>query len=148
MDIYDITFITSTLWIGPFWVAMLLNPEKEKTKALMKGPWFFIGPILIWLGIMLSDPKSLITILSNPNSSNGFIEGLAAGLSTKAGMSATWAHVVAGDIFVTRWIWKRSLKFGAHPWVTRFSVFFGVMLMPIGLIIHAIFTRKKSNSSK
>ena len=107
MDIYDITFITSTLWIGPFWVAMLLNPEKEKTKILMKGPWFFIGPILIWMGIMLSDPKSLINILSNPSSSNGFIEGLAAGLSTKAGMSATWAHVVAGDIFVTRWIWQR-----------------------------------------
>jgi hypothetical protein len=142
MESYDIAFIISTLWIGPFWVAMLLNPEKEKTKALMKGPWFFIGPILIWMGIMLSDPKSLINILSNPNSSNGFIEGLTAGLSTKAGMSATWAHVVAGDIFVTRWIWQRSLKFGAHPWLTRVCVFFGVMLMPVGLIIHAIFVRE------
>ena len=32
MDLYDITFILSTLWIGPFWFAMLINPEKEKTK--------------------------------------------------------------------------------------------------------------------
>ena len=36
MDLYDITFILSTLWIGPFWFAMLINPEKVKTKNLLK----------------------------------------------------------------------------------------------------------------
>ena len=41
MDIYDISFIFSTFWVGPFWIAMLINPEKEKTKKLLSGPWFF-----------------------------------------------------------------------------------------------------------
>jgi len=29
-------FMFSTIWVGPFWMAMLLNPKKEKTKKLLK----------------------------------------------------------------------------------------------------------------
>lgn len=144
MDIYDISFILSTFWVGPFWIAMLINPEKEKTKKLLQGPWFFLGPIIIWFGLMLYDPQGLIDFVNSSSNPNGFIEGLAAGLATKAGISATWAHMVAGDIFVTRWMWNRSIQLNANVWVTRLSVFFGVMLMPIGLIIHAIFVRGNS----
>ena len=32
MDFYTITFILATFWVGPFWFAMLLSPEKDKTK--------------------------------------------------------------------------------------------------------------------
>ena len=144
MDIYDISFILSTFWVGPFWIAMLINPEKEKTKKLLQGPWFFLGPIIIWLGLMIYNPQGLIDFASSSSNPNGFIEGLASGLATKAGISATWAHMVAGDIFVTRWMWNRSIQLNANVWVTRLSVFFGVMLMPIGLIIHAIFVRGSS----
>ena len=144
MDIYDISFILSTFWVGPFWIAMLINPEKEKTKKLLQGPWFFLGPIIIWLGLMIYNPQGLIDFANSSSNPNGFIEGLASGLATKAGISATWAHMVAGDIFVTRWMWNRSIQLNANVWVTRLSVFFGVMLMPIGLIIHAIFVRGSS----
>ena len=144
MDIYDISFILSTFWVGPFWIAMLINPEKEKTKKLLQGPWFFLGPIIIWLGLMIYNPQGLIDFANSSSNPNGFIEGLASGLATKAGISATWAHMVAGDIFVTRWMWNRSVQLNANVWVTRLSVFFGVMLMPIGLIIHAIFVRGNS----
>jgi hypothetical protein len=106
MDIYDVSFIISTLWIGPFWMAMLLNPKEEKTKKLLSGPWFFIGPIILWFIIMCYNPQGLIDLFFGSSNSLGFIEGLAAGLATKAGITATWAHMVIGDIFVTRWIWK------------------------------------------
>jgi vacuolar-type H+-ATPase subunit I/STV1 len=29
------------------------------------------------------------------------------------------------------------------PWKMRMSIFFGVMLMPLGLLLHALFTNKK-----
>ena len=143
MDIYDISFIFSTFWVGPFWIAMLINPEKEKTKKLLSGPWFFIGPIAFWFLIMGYNPQGLIDLFSSSSDSMGFIDGLAASVGTKAGITATWAHMVAGDIFVTRWIWKRSLEIKSNIWITRLSIFFGVMLMPIGLGIFAI-----SNFSK
>jgi hypothetical protein len=56
-------------------------------------------------------------------------------MGTKAGVSAIWAHMVAGDIIATRWIWKKSIEIKANKWVTRLSVFFGVMLMPLGIAI-------------
>ena len=136
MDIYDISFILSTFWVGPFWFAMLINPNKEKTITLMNKPWFFLGPLAIWYILMIINPQGLIDFATSTSNPNGFLEGLAAGLATKAGVSATWAHMVAGDIFVTRWIWKDSIEKNTNTWISRISIFFGVMLMPIGLALH------------
>ena len=146
MDIYDISFIFSTFWVGPFWIAMLINPEKDKTKNLLKGPWFFLGPIVFWFILMIYNPQVLIDLARGSSNSNGFLEGLAIGMGTKAGISAIWAHMVAGDIFVTRWIWKRSIEIKANKWVTRISVFFGVMLMPLGLAIFTLCNLNNGNN--
>lgn len=135
MDIYEISFIISTFWVGPFWIAMLINPETDKTKKLLKGPWFFLGPIVFWFILMIYNPQGLIDLVSGSSNSDGFLEGLAIGMGTKAGVSAIWAHMVAGDIIATRWIWKKSIEIKANKWVTRLSVFFGVMLMPLGIAI-------------
>jgi hypothetical protein len=135
MDIYEISFIISTFWVGPFWIAMLINPETDKTKKLLKGPWFFLGPIVFWFILMIYNPQGLIDLASGSSNSAGFLEGLAIGMGTKAGVSAIWAHMVAGDIIATRWIWKKSIEIKANKWVTRLSVFFGVMLMPLGIAI-------------
>ena len=138
MDIYDISFFLSTMWVGPFWFYMLVYPESERTTMLMKGPWFFVGPIAIWFALTLVDPSGLIELfqdMANPANSLG---ALASLLATPAGASAAWAHMVAGDIFVTRWIWKQSLEQNTNQWVMRSSVFFGVMLMPIGIAIHML----------
>ena len=136
MDLYDLSFLVSTLWIGPFWFAMLLRPEAEKTQNLMKGPWLFVGPIAVWLLIFIFDSGSFSSL---GNSNLGFVETMAVALSTKSAFTATWAHVVVGDIFVTRWIWKRSLSMNIKPWPRRISLFFGVVLMPVGLLLHFLF---------
>lgn len=138
MDIYTISFIVSTLWVGPFWIAMLLNPKKEKTKKLLKEPLFFIGPIIIWFLIMFLNPQGLADLFDNPDGSSGILDSIGSALGTRAGVAGTWAHMVVGDIFVTRWIWKRSIDSNQELWTTRLSIFFGVMLMPLGLAIHTI----------
>jgi hypothetical protein len=84
---------------------------------------------------MIYNPPGLIDLASGSSNSDGFLEGLAIGMGTKAGVSAIWAHMVAGDIIATRWIWKKSIEIKANKWVTRLSVFFGVMLMPVGIAI-------------
>ena len=139
MDIYLISFIISTLWIGPFWFAMLFKPYDNNTKSIMKRPIFFIGPIIIWFIIMVLNPSGLIDFLNSGSHPDGFFAGLAEGMSTKAGVSAMWAHMVAGDIFATRWVWKNGIKNNDSIWLIRLSVFFGVMLMPLGILIYVIF---------
>tara|TARA_Y100000589_G_scaffold157676_1_gene150199 strand:+ start:3321 stop:3758 length:438 start_codon:yes stop_codon:yes gene_type:complete len=135
MDIYEISFIFSTLWIGPFWFAMMIKPYDEKTNKMMNNSLFFMGPIIVWLVVMLISPGSLSDFINSFTSEKGFIAGLAKSLSTKQGTTALWAHMVAGDILATRWIWRKSIEKGLNPIVRNISLFFGVMLMPIGVLL-------------
>jgi len=142
MDLYDFSFFLSTMWIGPFWIAMLFYPNHEKTHQLMEGPWFFLGPILIWYLVSFSDISGIIDLFVDTMDPNLALQSLADLLGTKAGASAAWSHMVAGDIFVTRWIWKRGIESKCEKWKLLLSVFFGVMLMPIGLMLSLILVRK------
>lgn len=143
MDIYTICFIISTLWVGPFWFAMLFNPFADKTYNLMSKSLFFMGPIIIWYLIMFLNPSGFVDFINSGSHPDGFFAGIASGISTKAGITAMWAHMVAGDIFVTKWIWRDGVKKNNNIWIIRFSVFFGVMLMPLGILIHLVFGKKK-----
>ena len=146
MDIFDLSFFFSTMWVGPFWVAMMVYPEHERTQQLMQGPWFFLGPIAIWFILSFSDPSGLIELAKDSMDPENALQGLADLLGTKAGASAAWAHMVAGDIFVTRWIWKRCMAAKCDKWITLTSVFFGVMLMPIGLALNYALVRGTPNN--
>tara|TARA_Y100000589_G_scaffold299366_1_gene308733 strand:+ start:122 stop:562 length:441 start_codon:yes stop_codon:yes gene_type:complete len=142
MDIYLISFIASTLWVGPFWFAMLLKPYDDNTKKIMNKTLFFLGPIIIWFLVMLSNPNGLIDFINSGSHPDGFFAGLGMGLSTNAGISAMWAHMVAGDIFATRWIWKNGVNNDDNVWLIRVSVFWGVMLMPLGILTYLTFRKR------
>ncbi|MDP7002143.1 MAG: DUF4281 domain-containing protein [Candidatus Thalassarchaeaceae archaeon] len=144
MDGYDLSFFLSTMWVGPFWLAMLVYPEHERTRQLMGGPWFFIGPILIWWVVMASDPDGLVELASDFANPLSIMEGLVGILGTRPGAAAAWAHMVAGDIFITRWMWRRCTERGVERWVSAVSVFFGVMLMPVGVALHLALVRDTS----
>ena len=141
---YTVFFILSTFWVGRFWFAMLLNPQKDKTKKLLSGPLFFLGPIVIWILVMAMNPQGLVDFANSGSHPDGFFAGLATGMSSPAGITAMWAHMVAGDICVTRWIWKEGLRQDTNKTVSRLAIFFGVMLMPLGLAIHLLFGKIKN----
>ncbi len=145
MDLFDLAFFLSTMWVGPFWLAMLLYPDHEKTHIAMGGPWFFLGPIIIWWVLMASNPQALIDFGMDSIDPTNILAGLADLLSTRGGAAAAWAHFVAGDIVVTRWMWKRCLERQTERWVSTLSVFFGVMLMPVGVALHLALVRESTD---
>ena len=145
MDLYDISFFFSTMWVGPFWFAMLVFPEHEMTKKALSGPWFFLGHQIVWWLVTIANPQAMLDLAKDAANPNGILDGLATIMGSRPGAAAAWAHMVAGDIFVTRWIWKRCLNNNAPRWVAATSVFFGVMLMPIGLAMCAIFVREEQS---
>ena len=145
MDIYDLSFFLTTMWVGPFWFGMLVFPEHELTKKAMEGPWFFLGPILIWWALTLYDPQDLIDLAKDSANPGGILAGLAAIMGSKPGAAAAWAHMVAGDIFVTRWMWVRCTENKVSRAASASVVFFGVMLMPVGVAIYLLVSRKNSS---
>ena len=149
MDVYDILFFLTTIWIGPFWIAMLIYPNHDFTEKMMKTHWSFMGPIFIWLLVIISDSRSLIeageVLTEGGIKPENIMESLVTLLGTKSGAAAAWSHMVAGDIFITRWMWRRCLDQDRENWIRWISVFFGVMLMPLGVILHILLTRDKKN---
>ena len=98
----------------------------------------------MWFLLMLLNPQGLIDFFNLGSHPDGFIIGMSKGLATKVGVTATWAHMVAGDIFATRWVWADGIKRNNNFLLLRISIFFSVILMPLGVILHLIF-RKKIN---
>jgi hypothetical protein len=63
-------------------------------------------------------------------------------LGTEEGTVLAWTHMIAGDIIVTRWMWKKALENELPILQTRLIVMMGVMLMPVGLLLHLLLNRK------
>ncbi|MEE2758685.1 MAG: abscisic acid-deficient protein Aba4 family protein [Candidatus Thermoplasmatota archaeon] len=141
MDLYTISFFFSTMWVGPFWFGMLVYPEHKLTQKVMQGPWFFLGPILMWWIVTLADPQGLIDLAKDSSDPTTILESLATILGTPAGAAAAWAHMVAGDIFVTRWMWVRCMEEKVSRKIMAPIIFFGVMLMPIGVALYTVLVR-------
>ena len=147
MDLYTLSFFFSTMWVGPFWFGMLVYPEHELTQKAMQGPRFFLGPILMWWLVTLADPQGLIDLTKDSTDPTTILDGLASLLGTPAGAAAAWAHKVAGDIFVTRWMWNRCMEEKVSRKIMAPIVFFGIMLMPVGVALYMVFIRSEQTNS-
>ena len=132
-----VAFLTATVWVGPFWMLMLLQPFEERTKRWMEGPWFVLGPLIAYLIVLAMNLGALSDMIGDGTLS-GVVSGLADVLGTYDGAVLAWTHFVIGDIIVTRWIWKRSVEMEMNKTVAQVAILFGVMLMPVGLAIHFI----------
>ena len=130
-----VAFLTASLWVGPFWMLMLLQPYAERTKKWMNGPWFVLGPLIAYLVVLAMNMGALNDMMAD-RTLQGIVSGLANVLGTEEGAVLAWTHFVIGDIIVTRWIWKRSVETEINKTLVQVAIMFGVMLMPVGLAIH------------
>ena len=139
--LYTILFFFISSWIGPFWVLMLAKPFDDLTKKWCDGFLIVSGPVVAYFLVLFMNPNILLEIF-NPNPSL-ILEALASALGTPAGAVLTWAHIVAGDILVTRWLWKKGVETNLDQNKIRVIVLFGVMLMPVAIILATIFFNGK-----
>ena len=132
-----VAFFTATMWVGPFWMLMLLQPYAERTKKWMEGPWFVLGPLIAYLIVLAMNLTALSDMFGDVTLS-GFVSGLADVLGTDDGAVLAWTHFIIGDIIVTRWIWKRSVETEMNKTLAQVGILFGVLVMPVGVAIHFI----------
>jgi len=134
---YTILFFLISTWIGPFWVLMLAKPFDEITKKWCQGFPIVLGPIIVYFIVLILNPNILLEIF-DPDPTK-ILDALGAALGSPAGAVLTWAHIVAGDILVTRWLWKKAVDQNVSVNKLRAMVLFGVMLMPVAIILAMIF---------
>jgi len=133
-------FLLATIWIGPFWMLMVIDPKSDRTSSWMEGPWFVLGPLISYLLTVILNPSSMIDLVSgNPTQ---IADTLVVLLGTEEGTVLAWTHMIAGDIIVTRWMWKKALENELPMLQTRAILTMGIMLMPVGLLLHLLLNRK------
>jgi hypothetical protein len=66
------------------------------------------------------------------------LAGVAALLATPAGAAAGWAHFIAFDLFVGRWIYLDGRARGVHPLVNAPVLVLTILLAPLGLLAHLL----------
>lgn len=116
---------------APIWLAMIVAPRSRLTRRLVQAA----APLFVGLGLTydvllasgfvqsgkvidFTDPDAVREALSNPDV---FLAG--------------WAHYIAFDLFVGRWIWEDALALGRAP---RLALLLTWLAGPAGLSLYLV----------
>jgi len=89
---------------APIWLAMILAPRSPATARLVRlATPLYAALGVTYVGLLVS------TLGRGERVDFRDPESVRAGLSQPRGFLAGWAHYLAFDLFVGRWIWQTSL---------------------------------------
>jgi Domain of unknown function (DUF4281) len=115
---------------APFWALLILAPTWRWTPRVFASPWVTLLPLGVYLAVALPHFGELWTVVSRPD-----LGALQAFLGQPYGASAIWAHLVAFDLFLGRWMYFEGRKRGIHPLIVSPILLLTIFLSPVGLII-------------
>jgi hypothetical protein len=118
---------------APFWALMILAPGWSVTRRVVASPLIAVPPALVYAVLVLPQFSTVFAAVASPE-----LAGIAALLGTPLGAAAGWAHFIAFDLFVGRFIYLDSRERGVHPLVTAPVLVLTIMLAPLGLLAHLL----------
>jgi hypothetical protein len=124
-------FELSNLVILPFWILMVFVPAWSVTRRVIASPWIVAPPCVLYLVTLLPVAGLVLPEVIQPVQAR-----IMSLLGTPTGTSLAWAHFVAFDLFVGRWIYcdSRGRLYSAW-WVSPLLVL-TLLVGPVGLLIY------------
>ncbi|WP_328387393.1 ABA4-like family protein [Nocardia sp. NBC_00416] len=139
--LFDITFLGA----APFWALMILAPRWHRTRAIVASPLICLPPLLIYAVLVVPGLVEFSAVLANPD-----LPALQQLLGSPVGTAASWAHFVAFDLFLGRWIFFDSRDRRIHPILISVLLVSTIMFAPLGVLAYLLIRiiRKPSRESK
>jgi hypothetical protein len=125
-------FSISGLLVMPFWLMMALLPRWSVTERVMRSPWIVLPPAILYAVLVLPRFGEIMGAVQRPE-----LASIAALLGSEAGATIAWAHFLAFDLFVGRWVYLDSREQGVSAWLMAPILYLCLMLGPIGLLVYA-----------
>ncbi|SDG87147.1 protein of unknown function [Lentzea fradiae] len=122
--LFDLTF----LLIAPFWALMILAPKWSWTKKIAESHLIVLPPVVIYVVLVLPVLPEVLALVSRPE-----LGPLADFMATDTGAALVWAHMLAWDLFVGRWMYLESRRLDVHPLVMAPVLVITILLAPAGL---------------
>lgn len=130
---YEQLFQLSNLLIMPFWLLMIFLPFWRWTERIVRSPWIAAPPALLYAILVLPGIGTLLGEVANPELSQ-----IATLLSTPAGTTIAWAHFVAFDLFVGRWVYLDGKERAVTSWLISPILFLVLMFGPLGFLLYLL----------
>lgn len=127
--LFDLTF----LLIAPFWALMILAPKWSWTKKIAESHLIVLPPVVIYVVLMIPVLPELLPLVTRPE-----LAKLAEFMSTDTGAALVWAHMIAWDLFVGRWMYLEGRRLDVHPLVMAPVLVITILLAPVGLPLFLI----------
>jgi hypothetical protein len=118
---------------APFWALMILAPGWSVTRRIIGSPLIVVPPALVYAAVVLPQFGTVFAAVASPEPA-----GVAALLGTPLGAAAGWAHFIAFDLFVGRFIYLDSRERGINPLVVAPVLALTILLAPLGLLAHLL----------
>ncbi len=111
---------------APLWLAMVLAPRAPLTARLVRLATPLHAALgATYVGLLAAGWGTTRVDFRDP-------ESVRAGLGQPSGFLAGWAHYLAFDLFVGRWVWEQGLEQGRS---TRVALLLTWMAGPAGLTL-------------
>ncbi|MGW5220191.1 ABA4-like family protein [Nocardia sp. NPDC004085] len=126
---FDITF-----WFAePFWALMILAPKWRRTGAIVASPLVCLPPLIVYAALVVPEFATLAPALADPE-----LSGLRAVLGSSAGAAAAWAHFVAFDLFLGRWIFLDSRTRRLPSLLISPLLALTILFAPLGVLLYLL----------
>lgn len=129
-------FSASFLLVAPVWALMLLAPRWRVTRRVVASPWVAAPAAAAYVAAAVPILGDVVAAVARPE-----LAGVAALLGTPAGAMVAWAHFLAFDLFVARWIFLDSRERAIGHAVLAPVLLATLMLGPVGLLAHLALRR-------
>ncbi|MFD5826966.1 ABA4-like family protein [Lentzea sp. NPDC060358] len=127
--LFDLTFLVA----APFWALMILLPTWSWTKRIAESYLIVLPPALIYVVLLVPEFTTVLPLVTRPE-----IGPLAEYLATDSGTALVWAHMLAWDLFVGRWIYLEGRRLGIHPLVVAPVLVITILLAPVALPVFLV----------
>jgi len=124
-------FELSNLVIMPFWLLMVFAPWWSITWRVLTSPWVVAPPALIYLVTLVPVARFVLPEVMQPVQAR-----IADLLGTPTGVTLAWAHFVAFDLFVGRWVYLDSRQRGYSAWWVSPVLIVCLLVGPVGLLLY------------
>jgi hypothetical protein len=115
----------------PFWALMILLPGWRWTRRIIGSPLIVLAPLAAYLIAVAPILPEFAAEMVNPD-----LDGVRDLLATADGTAAVWAHLVAFDLFVGRWMYLDSRERGVNPLAMAPVLVMTILLAPFGLLAY------------
>jgi hypothetical protein len=127
--LFDLAFLMAL----PFWILIILVPGWAWTKRIIGSPLIVLAPLAIYFVVVAPILGTFAAEMLQPD-----LAGVQAILATPRGTALVWAHLIAFDLFIGRWIYLDSRERRIHPFVMAPLLVLTILLSPFGLAAYLV----------